>query len=197
MIKFKNFINSDKGYVIILVAGIIASFMLGISVGKKYLVEPETVTIEKPIYIEGETITKTQIAYVPKEVVVEKYIDSTTGKEIDKEFIEKTDIEANIGKQNVIVNLNGKEVEFKKTEDEKFVFDKNKIMLEQSNVIKIDATVRPVIIDKTNRWAIGIGKASGSGAAYTLDFPIGKSETFGGWIYKDDDNEAVGIKIKF
>ena len=95
------------------------------------------------------------------------------------------------------MNLNGQEVEFKKTEDEKFVFDKNKITLEQSNVIKIDATVQPVIIDKTNRWAIGVGKANGSGVAYTVDFPIGKSETFGGWVYKDDDNEAVGIKIKF
>ena len=197
MINFKNIFKSEISLRILLVGTILASGLFGFVAGTKYAEKIETITVEKPIYIEGETITKTEIAYIPKEVIVEKYIDSATGKEENKEFVEKTDIEANIGKQEIIMNLNGQEVEFKKTEDEKFVFDKNKITLEQSNVIKIDATVQPVIIDKTNRWAIGVGKANGSGVAYTVDFPIGKSETFGGWVYKDDDNEAVGIKIKF
>lgn len=197
MTDFRNFINDYKSGILIFFGILSIFFSLGILVGKEYFSEHETVTVEKPIYIEGETITKTQVAYVPKEVIVEKYIDPATGEEINKEVIEKTDIEASIGKQEIIVNLNGKEVEFEKTVDEKFVFDKNKITLEQSNVIKINATVQPMIIDETKRWAIGVGKAPGSGAAFTVDFPIGKSETFGGWIYKDDNNEAAGIKIKF
>ena len=197
MTDFRNFINDYKGGILLFFGMLSIFFSLGILVGKKYFSEHETVIEEKPIYIEGETITKTQIAYVPKEVIVEKYIDSATGKEVDKEFIEKTDIQANIGKQEIIMNLNGKEIEFENTEDEKFVFDKNKITLEQSNVIKIDAVIQPTVVDKTKRWGIGIGKASRSGAALTVDFPIGQSNTFGGWIYKDDDNEAIGIKIKF
>ncbi len=197
MINFGKILENDKLFIIFLTAGLLASFILGIFVGKGYAPESEIITVEKPVYIEGETVTKTQIAYVPKEIVVEKYIDSQTGEEVNEPTVERTDMDANIGKTKFIVKLNGEETTFKKSEDEKFVFDKNKIALEQSSTITINTIVKPLTIDKTNRWAIGIGKAEGSGVAYTVDFPIGKSNTFGGWIYKDDDNEAAGIKIKF
>ena len=193
--KFEKFMLSYGLYIAVAVL----IFAVGFTAGRYTTPEQEVTTVEKPVYIteQAETKTITKIAYVPKEVVVEKHIDANTNKEIDTAVVEKTDLDANIGKQDFNVKVNGEEITFNKTDDEQYVFDKNKIVLEQTSMVNFDIKVPTVVIDKTNRWAIGIGKAPGSGAAYTIDFPIGKSNTFGGWAYKDDDNEAVGIKIKF
>lgn len=193
--KFKKFIRSYGLYITIA----IFAFMVGFGIGKQNTPEPETITIEKPIYIteQAQAKTVTEIAYVPKKVIVEKYIDPITGKEADMTIREKTDLEANIGKQDFNIKVNNENIIFNKEDDEKYIFDKNKVSLEQSSMITFDVKVPTQIIDNTKRWSIGVGKASESGAAYTLDFPIGQSNTFGGWIYKDDDNEAIGIKIKF
>lgn len=195
IIKFEKFMNSYGLYITIAAF----AFVIGLTIGKQNVPEPETVTVEKPIYIteQAQAKTVTEIAYVPKKIIVEKYIDPATGKEVDITVREKTDLEANIGKQDFNIKVNNKNVVFDKTDDEKYVFDKNKISLEQSSTVTFDVKVPTQVIDNTKRWSIGVGKASESGIAYTLDFPIGQSNTFGGWIYKDDNNEAIGIKIKF
>ncbi len=182
----------------ILAIGLIVGFYIGTQYYPR--IDTKTVTIEKekPIYIEGKatTDTKTQIAYVPKETIIERYIDAETGKEVTKESLEKTDLNANVGKTEFNVNLNGKDVRFTKTDDEKYVFDKNKVVLNQTSTITFDATVTPQVTDNTKRWGIGVGYGT-NGTAYTVDFPVDNSNHLNGWIYKDDESKTVGLKIKF
>lgn len=155
--------------------------------------ETITVTEEKPVYVQGKTVTETKIAYVPKETIIEKCIDAG-GNEVKRETVEKTDLQADIGKTDFTIKVNGQEQTFTKTDDERFVFDKNKLALSQTSRVTMDINVPTW--DKTKRWAVGVG-ASDSGAAYTLDFPIGKSDRFGGWVYGSADEKAVGVKMKF
>lgn len=127
-----------------------------------------------------ESKTKTEIAYVRKE--------TKNGKQ------EKPDIIADIGKQDIVIKVNGEEQTFAKADDERFVFDKNKLTLDQTSKVTLDVTVPTV--DKTKRWAVGVGYGD-DGIAYTVDFPIGKSNNLGGWVYRDNDSTAVGVKMKF
>lgn len=137
---------------------------------------PQSNTISSVV----ESKTNTQISYVPKTVV--------NGKE------EKTDMQAGIGKTDFVVRVNGQEQTFTKADDERFVFDKNKLTLDQTSKVTMDINVPTR--DNTKRWAVGIGYGD-DGIAYTVDFPIGKSDTYAGWAYKDNDSHAVGVKIKF
>lgn len=157
-------------------------FVGGCLAGEHYAARETSITVtkEKPVYVQGETVTKTEIAYVPKKTV--------NGKK------EKTDLQADIGKADFVVRVNGKEQTFAKADDERFVFDKNKLTLDQTSKVTLDVNVPAW--DKTKRWAVGVGYGN-DGMAYTVDFPIGKSDTVGGWAYKDDDSHAVGVKIKF
>lgn len=181
----------------ILAIGIIAGFYIGTQYYPRIDTKTEvhTVEVEKPIYIEGKatTDTKTQIAYVPKESIIERYVDAKTGKEVAKESIEKTDLDATIGKTEFNVKLNGKDVEFQKSDDEKYVFDKNKVALNQTSTITFDATVTPQVIDNTKRWGIGVGYGE-NGIAYKLDFPLLRTDS---WIYRDNKVISGGMEIKF
>ena len=159
-------------------------FGIGCAVGSMCATQDVVDDAEKPQSntISGvvESKTKTDIAYVPKTVV--------KGKK------EKTDLQADIGKTDFVVRVNGEEQTFAKADDEQYVFDENKLTLEQTSKVTLDVAVPTV--DKTKRWAVGVGYGD-NGMAYTVDFPVGKSDTFGGWVYKDNDSHAVGIKIKF
>ncbi len=182
----------------ILSIGVFIGFFVGTQYYPRIDTKTVTVEVEKPIYIEGKatTETKTQIAYVPKETIIERYIDAETGKEITKESLEKTDLDANVGKTEFNVKLNGKDMQFSKADDEQFVFDKNKVALNQNSTITFDATVTPQIVDNTKRWGIGIGTGT-NGTAYTVDFPVGNSNYIGGWAYKDDKSDSAGVKFRF
>ena len=159
-------------------------FGIGCAVGSMCATQDVVKDVEKPQpnTISGvvESKTKTEIAYVPKTVV--------NGKK------EKTDLQADIGKTDFVVRVNGKEKTFAKADDERYVFDKNKLTLDQTSKVTLDVTVPTV--DKTKRWAVGVGYGD-DGIAYTVDFPIGKSDAVGGWVYRDNDSHAVGVKIKF
>ncbi len=184
----------------ILCIGVIFGFYFGTQYYPRIDTKTEvhTVEVEKPIYIEGKITgeTETQIAYVPKETIIDRYIDAETGKEITRESLEKTDLDVNVGRSEFNVKLNGKDVQFAKSDDERYVFDKNKVALNQTNTITFDATVSPQVIDNTKLWGIGVGYGTNS-TAYMIDFPIGRSDYLNGWIYKDDESKTVGLKIKF
>ena len=141
-----------------------------------YAEKPQSNTISSVV----ESKTKTEIAYVRKE--------TKNGKQ------EKSDIIADIGKKDFTIRVNGKEQTFTKSEDEQYVFDKNKLTLDQTSKVTLDVTVPTV--DKTKRWAVGVGYGD-DGMAYTVDFPVGKSNNLGGWVYRDTDSTAVGVKMKF
>ena len=104
---------------------------------------------------------------------------------------EKTDVDLNIGKQELAVKVNGKDFAIQKSDDEKYVFDKNKLQLTQTSRADLNITVP--VIDKTKRWEIGIG-VSKSGAVGMVGFPL--KNNIGGWIAGNNGNIMAGISIK-
>ena len=177
-----NDMTKDSGYAILVWSLLL--FGLGFSLGNVYATQDVVKDMEKPqsntISSVVESKTKTEIAYVRKE--------TKNGKQ------EQSDIIADIGKQDIVIKVNGEDQTFAKADDERFVFDKNKLTLDQTSKVTLDVTVPTV--DKTKRWAVGVGYGD-DGMAYTVDFPIGKSDTVGGWVYRDNDSTAVGVKMKF
>lgn len=120
----------------VLVVGIIC-LAVGLIAGY-FLFSGSDQQTEKPVIkTEYQTKTETQFVYVPKEQN------------------ETTDIDANIGKQDLEVKVNGQKAVIRKSDDEKFVFDKNKLELTQTSKASLDINVPT--IDKTKRNAVGLG----------------------------------------
>lgn len=158
------------------VACLALGFVVGTSVGPK---QTERI-IEKPTIVQGKTehTIQTKIVYVPKEV------DPKTGQ------AEKTDVQANIGKPEVTVSVNGNEAVFKKMDEENFVFEKGKLQLDQSSKVSVDLQITPTIIDTTKHHAITLGAGLyGFGAGYRQD-------RWSGEIYSDW-NRNIGVAVKY
>lgn len=132
MVKITDFVKKNLFYIACFVVGLIAGYFVS-----QHFAEP--VTIEKPpvIKTEYQTETKTQLVYVPKEPG------------------EKTDIDTSLGKQDLEVKVNGQKAVIQKSDDEKFVFDKNKLELTQTSKASLDINIPT--IDNTKRNAVGLG----------------------------------------
>lgn len=159
-------------FIICLIVGLAAGFFIG-----QHFADPvtNTVMVEKPpiVKTEYQTKTETKIVYLPK----------ADG--------EKTDLEANIGKQELNIKVNGQDAVIKKEDDERYIFDKNKVVFDQTSKATID--IKVPTIDKTKRFGIGAGFGN-NGVGYMIKFPAGK---FDGWGYKDKDTTAAGLMIGF
>lgn len=168
MVKITDFIKKYLFYIVCLVVGLIAGYFVG-----QHFADP--VTIEKPpiIKTEYQTKTETKILYVPKEAG------------------EKTDLDVSVAKQELNVKVNGQDAVIKKEDDERYIFDKNKVVFDQTSKATID--IKVPTIDKTKRFGIGAGFGN-NGVGYMIKFPAGK---FDGWGYKDKDTTAAGIMIGF
>lgn len=136
-------------------------------------INKNTEIVNKPITENIKTETKTEVVYVPK-------------------VNEKTDVEANIGKQELYVKVNGKEQVIQKKDDERYIFDKDKIQLNQTSQTTLDINIPTV--DKTRRYGIGVGVGN-NGIAYNVKFPIKRN--MGGWVYHDKQTNALGVMIEF
>ena len=171
MAKITEFVKKYLFYIVCLVVGLIAGYLVG-----QHFAEP--VTTEKPpvIKTEYQTETKTQVVYVPKEPG------------------EKTDIDASIGKQELEVKVNGQKAVILKSDDEQYVFDKKKLELTQTSKASLDINIPT--IDKTRHLGAGVGFGN-HGIAYTLTVPINKKMNTDGWAYHDKDTTAGGIMIRF
>ena len=143
--------------------------------------EPEVIT-----KTEYRDQVKTEIAYIPKETIIYK---TETGETVTAQ--EQTDVDINIGKPELAIKVNGKDFEVQKADDEKYIFDKNKLQLTQTSRAELQITVPTV--DKTKRWEIGIG-ASKDGAVGLVGFPV--SGNVGGWIAGRRGDVMAGITIK-
>ena len=151
----------------------VLSIIAGLAIGY-YVFHKNTEIMNKPITETVKTETKTEVVYTPKVAN------------------EKTDVEANIGKQQLYVKVNGQEQVIQKKDDEQYVLDKNKIQLNQTSQTTLDINVPTV--DKTRRWGVGVG-LSDNGIAYNVKFPIKRN--MGGWAFHDNDTTAAGIMIEF
>ena len=126
-----------------------------------------------------QTVTKTEFVYVPKE-------QDAAGQ------VENTDIDANLGKQELTVKVNGQEQTIHKSDNEKYVFDKNKLAIDQRSTATVDIKVPTV--DNTRRWSVGIGYGN-HGPAGKVDFPVG--HVVGGWVAGDRQTIMAGVKVNF
>lgn len=167
----------EKKYKVIVLLLCVAAFFLGWSARAWLHVCPVTEP-EIKTEVKYKTDTKTEIVYVPKYI----YQDGST---------EKTDVDVNIGKQELAVKVNGKDFEIKKADDEKYIFDKYKLQLNQTSRADLNITVP--VIDKTKRWEIGIG-TSKDGTVGMIGFPI--KNNIGGWIAGRQGNIMAGVVLK-
>jgi len=145
--------------------------------------------------VQGATETKTEIAYVPKEII--KYIDAS-GQEVAAP--EKTDLDVRIAKPDFIVNVNGQQQTFARADNENYLFDKNKILFDQSSkiIITVDDSAMIAALAKAQQkhFSAGvdrIGSSTTAGVGYspnnTIDYKIHK-EIAG-------DKIGAGLWIRF
>lgn len=126
---------------------------------------------------------QTEIAYVPKETII--YKDGSSG-------VEETDIDMQLGKPDLNVKVNGKDFVISKQEDEKYIFDKNKLTLTQNSSAELHISVP--VVDKAKRWGIGAG-VSKEGAVGFLRFPV--RDNVGGWIAGNEKTAMGGVEVRF
>lgn len=121
------------------------------------------------------TETKTVVRYVPKE------------SERD------SDVDISIPKQTLTVKVNGQEQTFKKSDNEKYVLDKNKIALEQSSKASVD--IKVPVIDDTRKWELGVGIDKHGQPAGMVGFPV--KGHVGGWVAGSKSTVMGGVKVHF
>lgn len=155
-------------------------------------VDRQTDTIRETVHTVAGT--KTQIVYVPKETVVTKYIDDNGITHIQKS-LEKTDLQVNTGKPDFNIKVNGHEATFHKADNEKYMFEKNKLEMNQQSTIDMNIKVPP--IDDTKYYGIGAGYNSKNGVNYILTFPINKSKHAEGYVTHDKKSTTCGVILKF
>lgn len=147
---------------------------------------PEPEKSEPTVGTETTTETKTEIVYVPKETIIYKNAD---GQTVEK--TEDTDVEINIAKPDLKVKVNGQPFTIEKTDEEKYLFEKNKLQFNQSSSAAMEITVPT--IDNTHRWEIGVG-ISDDGPVGLVGFPIKKH--MGGWIAGGSGHVMAGVSLK-
>lgn len=137
------------------------------------------------------TQTNTEVAYVPKETVI--YRDSKTGRELTDKEIESMNL--NIRPSDFYFTVNGKPQKFSKTDDERWVFDKNKLAVSQTSTASID--IKVPTIDKTRKWGLGV-VASNKGIAPKIEHKAGIFEIDAFHNFNKDDPFFGGsITVKF
>ena len=126
------------------------------------------------VIAETETKVQTEVAYVPK--------------------TDKADIDVQIGKPELLVKVNEREVIVPKADDEQYIFDKNKLSVKQTSRSELHISVPEV--DKTRRYTLGIGYSK-DGLVGLVDFPISRKEYIGGWVAGNGDDVMCGLSVRF
>lgn len=160
---------------------IVAAFAILIAFGFGFyrgrVTAPEKI-IEKEVPVEHivtQTKTVTDIRYVPKATPADP------------------DVDIKIPKQQLTVSVNGQQQQtIKKSDSEKYVFDKGQLKLEQTSKASFD--IKIPTIDKTRRWSIGIG-AGKDGAAYMVRAPLKRH--MGLWAAGDKRTVMGGVTFDF
>ncbi|EIW16512.1 MULTISPECIES: hypothetical protein [Pelosinus] len=147
--------------VISLVTGSAAGLTLGYVLGEG---DRQALAVEKnkpPIIKETiKTITDTKFQYIPGETVylpgeVKEVLVMPVDKETPGATPVKLDGKFDLGKQSFIYMVNGRVGKFDKTEEEKFVFEKNMIDLKQTSTITIEAEIPTIDLTRHNVITVG------------------------------------------
>lgn len=156
-------------YILVFILGFIAGYFFC-----QKTTEPETIDAPSIVKTEYKTQTKTEVVYVPKD----------NG--------EKTDVEVNANKPDLNIKVNGKEAVFNKEYNENYLFERNKLVVDQQSKSSINIEVPT--IDKTKRFGVGVGFGN-NGVSYNIKIPVSKK--LDGWGYKDSNTTALGVMIGF
>lgn len=173
----------------------VVTFVLGVWIGHTFWPVTKTVTMhdtlnqatESSIPISGSTETKTNtiIKYVEKPHKADGAVDYTA-----------PDIDMKFGKPDLKVMVNGTEVNVQKASDEKHVFDKGQMKVEQESTATFKVSVDP--IDNTKDYGLGMGVNKEGQPAAVVTAPINKKHHVDGWVYGDEDsNFAGGVMFRF
>lgn len=117
----------------------------------------------------------------------------TVVRYVEKKSERDSDVDISIPKQVLTVKVNGKEQTFQKSDNEKYVLDKNKIALEQQSKASID--IKVPTIDNTRRWELGVGVDRHGQPAGMVGFPI--KGNVGGWVAGSKSTVMGGVKVHF
>lgn len=132
--------------------------------------------LEPQIITEYKDRVVTEIIYVPKEQD------------------EKTDVDIQINKPELHVKVNDQDFTVHKADDEKYIFDKNKLTFTQTS--RSDLYIDVPVVDKTRRWSLGVG-ISKDGMVGLLNFPISRQQYVGGWVAGNSDYQMAGLSVMF
>lgn len=156
------------------ILAVLAAFCFGFYQGR--VTTPEKI-VKKEVPVEHivtQTKTVTDIRYVPKVTTADP------------------DVDIKIPKQQLTVSVNGQQQTIKKSDSEKYVFDKGQLKLEQTSKAVVD--IKIPTIDKTRRWSIGIGVGK-DGAAYMIRGPLKKH--VGAWVAGNKKAIMGGVSFDF
>lgn len=112
---------------------------------------------------------------------------------VEKESPQDADVDVTVPKQTLTVKVNGQAQTFKKSDNEQYILDKNKIALEQSSKATVD--IKVPVVDETRRWELGVGVDKHGQPAGMVGFPV--KGHVGGWVAGSKGSIMGGIKVHF
>lgn len=158
----------------------VVCFVIGFLAGFSWCAINHKCTLQKTpqnesVTAKTETKTKTVVRYV------------------EKKSERDSDVDISIPKQTLTVKVNGKEQTFQKSDNEKYVLDKNKIALEQQSKATVD--IKVPVVDETRKWELGVGVDKHGQPAGMVGFPV--KGHVGGWVAGSKGTVMGGIKVHF
>lgn len=158
----------------------IVCFLIGFLAGFSYRAINHKCPTPKAVQNESvtaktETETKTIVRYV------------------EKESPQDADVDVTVPKQTLTVKVNGQAQTFKKSDNEQYILDKNKITLDQQSKASVD--IKVPVVDETRKWELGVGVDKKGQPAGMVGFPI--KSNVGGWIAGSKSAVMGGIKVHF
>lgn len=112
---------------------------------------------------------------------------------VEKESPQDADVDVTVPKQTLTVKVNGQAQTFKKSDNEQYILDKNKIALEQSSKATVD--IKVPVVDETRKWELGVGVDKHGQPAGMVGFPV--KGHVGGWVAGSKSTVMGGIKVHF
>lgn len=129
-----------------------------------------------------------------QDVATESKVETKTiVRYIEKESPTDADVDISVPKTELTVKVNGQTQKFKKTDNEQYVLDKNKIALEQQSKATVD--IKVPVIDDTRKWELGVGVDKHGQPAGMVGFPL--KGHVGGWVAGSKGTIMGGIKVHF
>lgn len=134
---------------------LLTAFALGCIVTWEYFPRIKTVEVTSTEYVKVPVAVQekheTQISYVPKETVPAAVTGTGQAERED------TDVEIKNQPAAIHVKVNDQKYSFAPLPEEKYKFDKGKLLVEQSSAVDLNLKIPIQTVDKTKRNAIGYG----------------------------------------